>query len=249
MSRTARKKSSTNCYHIMLRGVNRSEIFFDDQDRRYFLKLLKHYAEKTNTLILTYCLMHNHVHLLLQTETPGDLIKRITSGYVYYINHKYDRVGHLFQARFKSEPVEDEQYLLTVFRYILKNPQKAGICTVDKYRWSGYPEIGAEKGICDTRLIVSIAGGTEALLQFIKTENNDECLEWDEPTRWTDQTAADFVNQTAGITNPILLRTLPKDFRNYCVHVSNQAGISIERLARITDLSKSTIYNILHSKK
>ena len=73
--------------------------------------------------------MGNHVHLLIQEgneTTLGDVFRHIGSAFVYWYNIKYERVGHLFQDRYKSEPVEDEAYLLTVFRYILMNPVKVG---------------------------------------------------------------------------------------------------------------------------
>ena len=133
MPRTARKKSHSQIYHVMLRGINKQQIFFDKEDNEYFIGLLKRYRDSCGYQLHAYCLMGNHVHLLLQegeNKTTGEIIRHIGSAYVYWYNLKYERTGHLFQDRFKSEPVESESYLLTVFRYILMNPVKAGICTV-----------------------------------------------------------------------------------------------------------------------
>lgn len=85
--------------------------------------------------------MTNHVHMLLKTETEeiGDVVKRITLGYAQYHNVKNGRTGHLFQNRFKSEPVNTDEYFLVVLRYIHQNPIKAGIVKrIEDYRWSSY---------------------------------------------------------------------------------------------------------------
>ena len=85
--------------------------------------------------------MGNHVHLLLKeaSETIGNIMKRIASSYVYHYNHKYDRVGHLFQERFKSQPVNDFSYFITLLRYIHQNPLKAMLVdSIDEYEWSSW---------------------------------------------------------------------------------------------------------------
>ena len=82
-----------------------------------------------NYILYAYCLMSNHIHLLIREreDTIGMAIKRIASSYVYYYNHKYSRDGHLFRERFKSEPVNDMAYFVILLRYIHQNPVKAGI--------------------------------------------------------------------------------------------------------------------------
>lgn len=148
MSRYARRKSKSGIYHIMLRGINRQDIFEDDEDRQRLLETIKHYKTVSDYEIYGYCLMSNHVHLLLaEKEEPLSLaIKRISSSYVYWYNWKYGRCGHLFQDRFKSEIVEDEGYLLTVLRYIHQNPVKAGLVKdVKEFAWSSHHEYLGEK--------------------------------------------------------------------------------------------------------
>ncbi|WP_332310325.1 MULTISPECIES: transposase [Metabacillus] len=127
--RVARTKSSSGIYHIMLRGINRQTIFEDDEDKIKFLVTLKKYKEISKFQLYSYCLMDNHIHLLLKEsgETISESIKRISSSYVYWYNNKYERCGLLFQERFKSENVENILYFLTVLRYIHQNPLKAGL--------------------------------------------------------------------------------------------------------------------------
>jgi REP element-mobilizing transposase RayT len=129
MPRQAREKSSSGIYHIMLRGINRQDIFHDEEDKMRFIETLKNYKSICEYKVYGYCLMSNHIHLLIKEgkETISQAMKRIGASYVYWCNMKYERYGHLFQDRYKSEKVEDDKYLLVVLRYIHQNPIKAGI--------------------------------------------------------------------------------------------------------------------------
>jgi len=116
MPRQARKTSGTGIYHVMLRGINRQDIFEDDEDRYKFLQclsnLIEPYDERGYRIpalcgIFAYCLMPNHVHLLLQEkqEKLGEVVKRITIVYAYYFNRKYQRNRHLFQMITRTDPL------------------------------------------------------------------------------------------------------------------------------------------------
>ena len=102
MPRKARIESKSGIYHIMLRGINRQQIFEDDEDFEKFLWVLKDVKQLSRFKLYGYCLMGNHIHLLLKPENePLELIfRRIGSKYVYWYNLKYQRTGHLFQDRF-----------------------------------------------------------------------------------------------------------------------------------------------------
>ena len=141
MPRTARKISSSNIYHVILRGINRQTIFEDDGDRHYFMTVLKYYKGISGYKLHAFCLMGNHVHLLIEPagEPLGQVFKRVGVRYVSWYNRKYERTGHLFQDRFRSENVESEQYYRTVLRYILQNPMKAGLeKQPGSWRWSSF---------------------------------------------------------------------------------------------------------------
>ncbi|MDQ2088156.1 transposase [Herbivorax sp. ANBcel31] len=153
MPRAARKKSSTGIYHVMLRGINHQIIFEDDEDYQKYLDTLKKYQDESGYTIYAYCLMSNHIHLLVKEETEEMSIafRRIGASYVYWYNWKYGRRGHLFQDRYKSEVVEKDRYFLTVIHYMHQNPLKAGIVkNITDYRWGSYGEYIGETGICDT---------------------------------------------------------------------------------------------------
>lgn len=152
MPRQARTASGTGIFHVMVRGINHQNIFEEAEDYYQFINTLDRMRYQydddglrcgTNCTLYAYCLMSNHVHLLIRErdESIGDTIKRIASSYVYYYNHKYLRDGHLFKERFKSEPVNDMAYFTILLRYIHQNPLKAGIVeNIKDYEYSSWCE-------------------------------------------------------------------------------------------------------------
>jgi REP element-mobilizing transposase RayT len=113
----------------MGRGVDGRNIFIDDQDYRGFLHSLDRIKVETNAVIYAYCLMPNHFHLAIKVSTVplGSILQRILTGHALTFNPRYERTGHLFQARFKSKLCLDDRYLLGLIRYIQMNPVRAGL--------------------------------------------------------------------------------------------------------------------------
>lgn len=142
MPRTAREESKTGVYHVILRGINQQNIFEDDEDKNKFLWIIREVKELCGFSVFAYCLMNNHVHLLIRVgnQPLGQIFKRIEGKYVYWFNNKYQRSGHLFQDRFKSEPVEDDEYLLTAICYIHYNPLRAGLSENLYYKYSSFSD-------------------------------------------------------------------------------------------------------------
>ena len=122
MPRCARRFGESGYMHLIVRGIGRQLLFEDASDYRHYLKKLECYCLETEVKVCAFCLMDNHVHLLVKGDAESIvlLMKKIGVSYSWYYNKKYDRVGHLFQDRYRSEPVEDDRYLLTAFRYILQ---------------------------------------------------------------------------------------------------------------------------------
>ena len=152
MPRQARQQSQSGIYHLILRGVNKQVIFEDDEDREKFLWCCRYYKEISQYKVYGYCLMNNHIHLLIKEdkEPISKIMKRIGVSYVSWFNHKYDRCGHLFQDRFKSETVDSDEYLLTLLRYIHQNPMKSGeVKKIAAYPWSSYKEYLGDNNLVD----------------------------------------------------------------------------------------------------
>ncbi len=115
MPRKPRAISESNIYHVVIRGADRQQMFEEKNDYDKYLDILSYYKKECQFEIYAYCLMSNHVHLLIHTSnTPlATVFRRINTRYAVWFNMKYDRTGFLQQGRYYSEPVNDERYLLT----------------------------------------------------------------------------------------------------------------------------------------
>lgn len=249
MPRYARKKSQNGIYHIMLRGINRQDIFEDDEDRQRLVETIKHYKTVSRYEIYGYCLMSNHVHLLLvEKEEPLSLvIKRISGSYVYWYNRKYGRLGHLFQERYKSEVVENEGYFLTVLRYIHQNPVKAGLSKkIGEFKWSSYIEYIEKIMMIDIEAAMEIFSkdrkkAVELFEKYMNEPNEDKCLEYEEKTRIIDSEIRAYITEL-GLLNVSELQHQEKNKRDEIIRaIKSINGISIRQLSRITGISKSVI--------
>ncbi len=142
MPRTKRLISSEYPLHIMVRGNNKQALFREDRDKRCYLGLVSRFRTQSRIDIYHYCLMNNHVHLLLQAQKPDLLSKfmmKIDLSYFFIFQNKYGYVGHLFQNRFKSTIINCDTYLLQCGKYIELNPVRAGmIAAPEDYLFSSY---------------------------------------------------------------------------------------------------------------
>lgn len=128
MPRIARAVAVGFPHHVIQRGNNRDIVFFKKQDRHAYLELLQKYSSKWGCAVLAYCLMDNHVHLLMRPTREESLYKMmqgITLCYTQYINRQYERTGRLWESRYHSCIVDKERYLWAVARYIEQNPKRA----------------------------------------------------------------------------------------------------------------------------
>ncbi len=252
MPRKAREKSSTGIYHVILRGINRQRIFEDDEDYEKLLETLKDYKEKSGYEIYAYCFMSNHVHILLKEgqEELGTIFRRIGATYVYWYNWKYNRRGHLFQGRYKSETVETDRYFLTVLRYIHQNPLKAGMVKkILEYPWSSYREYIENPKICDIEFTLNLfSEDREKAMRLFKEfnleENKDKCLEYDQNMRWKDPEAIDFIKRISGVQSPLEIQGFEKEKRNDIIKKCKEEGLSIRQIERLTGISFGVIRGI-----
>lgn len=251
--RTARKKSNSNVYHIVLRGINRQVIFNDDEDRKRFIFTLKRYKDKSEYKIFAYCIMSNHVHLLLKAgkEPLETIIRRIAGSFVYWYNSKYERIGNLFQDRFKSEPVEDDNYMLTVMRYIHQNPLKAGMVeNIEDYYWSSYNDYQRDNGISDTGFILSIFSKNKktAIAQFNtfnQKDNKDQCIDIKEPKRkLTDEQLIEMTINNFNIQPAMIKEKCKAEMSLLLRNILLVEGVSTRQLSRVTGISKGVIWRL-----
>lgn len=248
MPRKPREKSETGIYHVMVRGIGQQDIFHERDDFHRYLETVKKISLESGVSVLGYCLMTNHVHLLLR-ENDDDIsvfMKRLGVSYAYWYNWKYERVGHVFQDRFKSECVEDDAYLLTVIRYIHLNPIKASLVSKpEEYEWSScaayYKADRNSTTFPDTTLILGIIGkekkkAVEELRNFTEEDNEDRCLDCDETKRISESEASEIIKQIMKGKSITDLQTMDQNTRNKILSSLRNDGLSLRQICRITGL-------------
>lgn len=162
MPRKPRVQQSGMIHHVIARGNNKDDIFIDDNDRIRYLTLVNRYRDRFDFSLLSYCLMDNHVHLLIKQGdwSLSDIMKGIQQSYTQYYNAKYKTIGHVFHQRFKSKPVSDESYLLSLIAYIHNNPKDLGYTDLAQFKWSSHNEIlhPTTKNIADVDQLFELIG-------------------------------------------------------------------------------------------
>jgi putative transposase len=161
MTRALRIKIPGGLYHIYTRGIDRNEIFQDEYDKEKFLEILQKCIRDHAWKCYAYCLMKNHFHILIESA-DGDTsrgMRQLNGVYAQYFNWKHDRVGPLFQGRYKAILVDRENYFLELCRYIVLNPVRAGIVkSPDEYPWSSYratTELDQRENFVDWKAVLS----------------------------------------------------------------------------------------------
>jgi len=153
MPRAARITVENGCYHIITRGNQKQSVFLDSQDYEKYLKILTKYKKRYKFKLYCFCLMPNHVHLILEVRNPAALKKALhglSLSYTLYFNSKYQKVGHLWQDRFKSKIIEKDAYLLECINYIETNPLRASLVyRITDYPWNSYIFRGKSNDILD----------------------------------------------------------------------------------------------------
>ena len=267
MPRQARKESGTGIYHVMLRGINRQDIFEEAEDYMRMLsclqQMLEQYDDQGNRLpplctFYAYCLMSNHVHLLLRVnqEDIGSTIKHLAVMYAMYYNQKYSRSGHVFQDRFKSEPVNDMQYFVTLLRYIHQNPTKAGIVgKVGDYDWSSWKEytseVPAALSLCGTNAILKRMSFDD-LKELVEAplEDGVQCLDLDETVKISvgDREIRQHLLESYGITDSIKVQEMDKERRNEIIISCLEIGAGMRQLSRLTGVTYGVINRVRWKK-
>ncbi|MCM8594778.1 REP-associated tyrosine transposase [Accumulibacter sp.] len=168
MVRPLRLEYTGALYHLTARGDGREDVFLNDADRQHFLVLLGKVRARFNWAIHAYCLMNNHYHLLVETPDANLArgMRQLNGVYTQDFNRTHDRVGHVFQGRYKAIVVEKESYLVELARYVVLNPVRAGLVgDPGEWPWSSYrATVGAPEQAPDwleRQWILSAFGETE----------------------------------------------------------------------------------------
>lgn len=182
MSRFPRNYIKTTFFHVITQGINKNYIFEKAEDIKYHIKTMYKLSTQHEIKIIAYCIMNNHLHMLLKTDNIKELSKymqRLNTTYAKYYNKKYNRVGYVFRDRYKSEGIYSEEHLYNCIKYIYDNPVKAGICNkAEEYPYSNYKKIN--KNLEENYIFIDIDEDKktiEEVIQDFLIENNVELEE------------------------------------------------------------------------
>ena len=245
MPRSAREISVSGFYHIMFRGINHQNIFEEEIDYRCFLESLKDVRSNLQFEVHAYCLMTNHVHLLIKERQMGDIsviMKKVLTRYVMYFNRKYGRSGALIANRYKSKPVEDERYIIPLTIYIHQNPVKAGLVKDSgDYLYSSYHEYFGVADFVQTEFVLGLVDQTEFLEMHKVILKEDFGIS--ESVRLTAQEVYEKMKEILAGREPQTINALAKKERNAILVKLRNAGFSIREIERGTGVPKGVVEN------
>lgn len=244
-------------HHIYNRGVERRMVYEEDADKERFLQILCEVSEHYDFTIHAYALMDNHYHLLVENkrENLSNGMRQLNSLYAQYFNKKYKRVGHLWQDRYKSWYVLDENYLFTLFKYFEANPLKAGIVDrFGKYRWTILHDILNNKTLPCMRksFVLSWYSSTGELVRSLGFDMSDDemevldrmKIESNRLKRSKEKKNKSFRNIEALFEN---ISTRPE--RNEKIKEAYELGYSQSEIANCLGLSISLVSRVLKNAK
>lgn len=249
MPRTSRRKSAFDIYHVMIRGINQVQLFYDDEDKRVFLNRLERYKKECEFSLYAWCLMGNHVHLLVRVDldTLSTAMKKLQLSYSSYYDRKYDRTGYLFQDRFKSKPVDGDAYFLAILRYIHRNPLEAG---GNVSEWTSYNEYMKSPSLTDTDFALSMladekSSSVKAFRELIHdSRDSDYVCSFESSRRLSDVEAKEIICQVAVIDHCQQLCNMERENQRDIIGKLRARGLSIRQIARLTGLNRNTVERV-----
>lgn len=256
MARIARQGSTSGFYHIMARGINRENIFAGDTDKKVISGIISGKIEESDVDIYAYCIMNNHIHLLLRTELDelSAFMKRVNGSYALYYNKERDRIGPVFQGRFKSERVENDAYFWGVLRYIHLNPVKAFIVqrAID-YPWSSMREFitGKSKMISEEAMSMKseIFKDAESFLHMHTLDDLQIYLDADDDMSQSKKAVAEKMLKLCfhrnNVNNIAELKEKGEEFEGLLRKMRDDLKLSYPEIAKLTGLPYTSVRRII----
>ena len=248
MPHRGRAQSESGFYHAVPKGLNDQILFESDGDRRFYISLLRRAQEETGAQIHAYCLMSNHVHLVLEAtkDALGMFLKFVHERYGSYFANKTGRRGGIFYRPSWSEPIETDEHLLCAVRYVHANPTAAGICPPFDYEWSSAKDYLGRRGITRIELVLNMLGGVTGFLEFSRPEHGTALPFEGSALRGhlTDEEAAHIASDVLGQPADGLAAASP-EHRRESLRLLRNRGLSVRQLARVCGLGKHSVQSAL----
>ena len=256
MPRSNRTKSFTKVYHVIIRGINKQDIFLDKQDFLKFIQEIKNTKEKYKYELYAYALMNDHVHFVFfdKNENMSVAMQSLNVRYSAYYNKKYERTGHVFENRFKSKTIEETGYLKNLIRYIHKNPENAGL---EPYIWTSYYEYIGKEHLIDSEIVLNLFGNDfiqsisnfkEFHKDYYKYQDIDRDFEL--LTKMKDEEVISIAKELLKEKNLLKIQGYNKEEKYKAINkILKIEGISKEQISRITGINRKTISTIEKSSQ
>ena len=254
MTRSQREASSSDIYHVIVRGAGRRLLFEDDEDRRFFAERLFAYAGRAEggADLLAWCLMENHVHMLLRAplEALESLMRSLNTSFARYYNGRHGHVGPVFQGRYKSIPMETDAQLLETVRYIHHNPQAANVCGYRDYGWSSFKFYLEEHPCLEANTVLDMLGGAKAFTAFHDDVADDqELMEFatysgifsSKRRAVSDGDAVEMAKELCGDEFANSIAAAPKEERDAMIGRLRGMGLSVRQIERLTGIGRGII--------
>lgn len=259
MSRRAREESPTGFYHVMMRGVNKEKIFQLSKHKELLIEILKEELKEANVKMGAYCIMDNHVHIVIKSELIdlSKFLKKVNIKFAMRYNKNFDRVGHVFQGRYRSEIILNDMHLIQVVRYVHKNPVKAGIVSnIQKYKWSSYKDYLLQGSIMISdeikSLVLDIVQGKKGFETFHSKDEILLFLDIDEEfEKNKDELANNLINnycKEKGIIEASQIKNNQMDLEGIVI-LLRQKQFTNREVADLLEINRNTVNKINKDNK
>lgn len=250
-------RTVTGFYHVSARGTGKQLIFETDDDRWEFLELMRDCCRDAGVTVLAWCLMSNHVHLVLADyeDAMSAAMQRLLLTYARRFNKRTGRSGCLFRDRFERRSLDTDWQVMEAIRSVHADPQEAGIALIERYPWSSFAEYlraydnDMTRGFSDPSCVLELFGSAEAFIAYsLSTPDGVKPALGDmEETEWERHAFAEKLAKGLGV--PLHgVKAAPSAQRNIVILGLHDAGLTVRQIERYTGIGKSTVSRIVRAR-
>lgn len=252
-------RTVTGFYHVCARGTGKQIIFETDDDRWEFLELMRDCCRDAGVTVVAWCLMSNHVHLVLADyeDAMSAAMQRLLLTYARRFNKRTGRAGCLFRERFERRSLDTDWQVMEAIRSVHANPQKAGMSLIERYPWSSFAEhlraydsgaADATRGFSDPSCVLELFGSAEGFIAYsLSTPDGGEPALCDmKETEWELHAFADKLAKGLGVSLHGV-KAAPSAQRNSVILGLHDAGFTVRQIERYTGIGKSTVSRIVRA--
>lgn len=249
-------RTVTGFYHVCARGTGKQLIFETDDDRWEFLELMRDCCREAGVTIVAWCLMDNHVDLVLldYEDEMSAAMQRLLLTYARRFNKRTGRTGCLFRERFERRSLDTDWQVMEAIRSVHANPQEAGIALIERYPWSSFAEYlraydnDMTRGFSDPSCVLELFGSAKAFIAYsLSTPDSGEPALCDmKETEWERHAFADKLAKGLGVPLHVV-KAAPSAQRNVVILGLHDAGFTVRQIERYTGIGKSTVSRIVRA--